>query len=640
MDQPSTFTHNVMLINFLLHYLGFDLAPYVCVVKFKMSNNDVAVVDIDDESILSSIFKNKFSDEERRNPEFSLYLSRLSSFDIHKLNMEPARLENEKSRILDLTQDLAFQNYKTFIKTAKCSKDIFKDFGVIETRLQSLLDKLPLLSEHGHSFIKEAAGISDIRSSNSLTLTRHTELLEILEIPQLMDTCVRNQYYEDALELMFYVKRLDKKSFVAEIPLMTGVIKDVQQSSQLMLEQLLGQLRTAIQLPACLRVVGFLRRLECFTETELRLRFLQARNAWLESVLSTISVGDSDNDAYERITRTVEVYRVHLFDIVTQYRAIFSDDSDVLFHERINKKVDNLPYDASIFHCWLSYRIDLFLGLLQACLDNGVGNRLDSVLGQCMYFGQSFSRVGADFRCLLIPIFQKAVSTSFSKLIQETTKEFEREMMSYSLLSTSISYNQITPTGALSTATNNSEIPQPPISLLDYPPLAVYVNGILFAFNQLRICLPLSIATILPLELLASVKNVANIILAFYYAEEPAFSDSERMSFLRFCNAFLDEVIPHLEACARFLIPQHVITDVYGSSSVQSPHSNSIIDIDEVLAILQPCLPKEEVSEPAHPEPEEVLEDKVTAEEKPLHSNSADKIDDAESIEKAGESTA
>ena len=588
------------------------------------------VVDIDDESILSSIFKDKFNDEQRRNPDFLLYLSHLSSFDVHKLNLEPARLQSEKSRIADLTQELAFQNYKTFIKTAKCSKDIFKDFVVIENRLQSLLDKLPLLSEHGQGFIKEAAGINGIRSSNSLTLTRHTELLEILEIPQLMDTCVRNQYYEDALELMFYVKRLDKKSFISEIPLMASVITDVQQSSQLMLEQLLSQLRSAVQLPACLRVVGFLRRLECFTETELRLRFLQARNSWLESVLSTVSVTDDENDAYDRITRTIEIYRIHLFDIVTQYRAIFSDDSTVLFNEKVNKRVDNLPYDASIFHCWLSYRIDLFLDLLQRCLEKGVGNRLDSVLGQCMYFGQSFSRVGADFRCLLVPIFQEAVTDLFRKIVQDTTKEFESEMMSYSLLSTSISYNQMSATGSLANVNKQSEVPQPPITLLDFPPLAVYVNGILYAFNQLRLCLPLSIATQLPKMLLSSLKCVANIILAFYYAEEPAFSESEKVSFVRFCNAFLDEVIPHLEACAQFLIPQQAVTDTFGSINILSQTgSSSIIASDEITSILKPCLPTEEVSEPVNI-PNEVVKDELeavkdeNAEEKPLHSSLTD----------------
>lgn len=45
---------------------------------------------------------------------------------------------------------------------------------------------------------------------NNLTKSRYTELLELLEVPQLVDTTVRNGYYEEALELIEFIRKLER----------------------------------------------------------------------------------------------------------------------------------------------------------------------------------------------------------------------------------------------------------------------------------------------------------------------------------------------------------------------------------------------------------------------------------------------
>ncbi|XP_041449770.1 conserved oligomeric Golgi complex subunit 8-like [Drosophila obscura] len=108
--------------------------------------------------------------------------------------------------------------------------------------------------------------------------------------------------------------------------------------------------------------------------------------------------------------------------------------------------------------------INAFLETLEKDLQRDVGS-IETVLGQCIYFGLSFSRVGADFRALMAPIFMGVVQRKFEASI-------EQELERFTLINkvTLHSRKQVDPAFA------------PPETLLDFYPLAALCN-------ELRLCL-------------------------------------------------------------------------------------------------------------------------------------------------------
>ena len=79
-----------------------------------------------------------------------------------------------------------------------------------------------------------------------------------------------------------------------------------------------------------------------------------------------------------------------------------------------------LALTLSFTHHWYDIveQVNEFLRVLEWDLSRGVGGRMDSLLSQCMYFGLSFSRIGADFRPLVTPVFIRVTVSGYQRALR------------------------------------------------------------------------------------------------------------------------------------------------------------------------------------------------------------------------------
>lgn len=70
------------------------------------------------------------------------------------------------------------------------------------------------------------------------------------------------------------------------------------------------------------------------------------------------------------------------------------------------------------------------------------------------------------------------------------------------------------------TITTISYQENPPEQLVEFYPLAEYCNGIITAFNELRLCAPVALSTLCTKLLQESLHNVAKAMLLFYKQEQ------------------------------------------------------------------------------------------------------------------------
>jgi hypothetical protein len=343
------------------------------------------------------------------------------------------------------------------------------------------------------------------------------------------------------------------------VPVVETIASEVDAVSRVMMEQLLEKLQTNIQLAECLRVVGYLRRLNVFDDAEMKRSFLERRGMWIKGSLRELH----NNNAYEYLKKLTDVYRVQLFDVVMQYKAIFSKDA---------KKKDSLQGNDPLYS-WSFKRILYYMSELQ---DNLVrlqdGGSIASVLDHCMYCGQALGRVGLDFRPIVFPLFEHASLNLFVDLVEVSNETFKEMMASHRWIAIPSAVSRAAELAKKSNivddgddapgSTNKEEHKdltnlEPPAVLVEHPPLAVYTNGLLAAFNELRHCAPIAISGDVSLCLGRSFETV---ISALIERDTLGIDQEERKIFIKACGLVKAVLFPLIVECYSRIFASHTAT--------------------------------------------------------------------------------
>ncbi|WWC68926.1 uncharacterized protein I206_102862 [Kwoniella pini CBS 10737] len=450
------------------------------------------------------------------NPPADQYVDQLLSLSLHELLRQPQLISAETSTVESDLINLCFREYPTFISVHKCSSAVSSAFDDFSGSLGKLIDAIPSLEDECKAFSTSTGSIQNVRGKAALVQEHQDKLMDLLELPQLMETCVRNGYYQEAMELLNHCRSLASK--YPFVPLIQDVNKEVEGILQLMLAQLLALLREPVKLPALVKTVSFLRRMDALDQNELGLIFISSRYHNYRTQLTLIDRDKADPVRYLR--KYIDLFREHVYDIIAQFTAIFLEIS---------------PSEVAAIHItsFADQAVTDLVELVTAYIPRIASDSgsMSSILVQLGYCAMSFSRVGLDFAPLVSASFASTVISTFSQSLATASNDFG------SILRNSAKA-VLPPSQILVVAEHIAHIVSSPTSppalpsidtISHYPPLATLMNAYISAFNSLRLLAPLELHSQITSTLSSSLLASTNVLLQ-YVRQATTLSDEPPMS--------------------------------------------------------------------------------------------------------------
>lgn len=314
------------------------------------------------------------------------YLDHLSSLALDDIQKQPSIIAIEAATIDAELINLCYREYPTFLSVHQCSAAVQSAFDDFDTSLTALLESVPDLERSCSAFTQDTSTLQRHRQRVLSVQDHQTKITELLELPVLMETCIRNGFYQEALDLADH----------PALQLNNALAKDLQQEVQRVLDimatLLLSLLCEPVKLATFVKAINHLGRLNI---EQLGLVFLHCR---LYNYRATVRFEP-------QLRRQIDLFREHVYDVISQYASLFGSS----------------PLEIVAGQC-----VDELMTLVEKAIAQMDSASLSSILVQLGYCAMSFARVGLDLGLIVGTPFAAVIETTYAAAVRSATDTFEK----------------------------------------------------------------------------------------------------------------------------------------------------------------------------------------------------------------------
>ncbi|KAJ1966693.1 conserved oligomeric Golgi complex component [Dispira parvispora] len=331
------------------------------------------------------------------------YLQHIAVLSLGTLRNEPTFLVAEQDDISQELVQLCLDESRVFQHAHHYLGEFEHVTKTMHARSAGVADSIPTVTNACQDFTKLAQEIGQQKRTTAAVQTYYDEIVDLLELPVIMRSCVKQGMYQQAIDLTMAVRKWDTTSgsdsvhssdlgssnVISDTPsvpsprssptsreilaLLTHTIEEEFEKLILVLcdelgeSQLVHNLRTLScgtgvtaplsisklerasspssgetntrieptanatrQLLQKTRILDLLRRTRVFTELELRALVLRAKqHNWDTAVGILTALAPPDTNPFLFISRLLDLVREYLTEVVTQYTTMFATAPDI-----------------------------------------------------------------------------------------------------------------------------------------------------------------------------------------------------------------------------------------------------------------------------------------------------------------------